>query len=105
VYWQVLRTLDDDYKVFVHLIDPADGTIVAQQDAMPRGWSYPTSLWSRQEVFVDRLPLNVSGVEPGRYQLALGIYRPGLGRLPARDAHGEPVPDDRVTLSREVAIE
>jgi hypothetical protein len=93
-----------NYKVFVHLIHPDDGTIVAQQDAMPRGWSYPTSYWSRQEVFVDRLYVDIKGVAPGEYLLAMGLYRPDTGRLAAVDGTGNRVPEDRVFLSERVAI-
>jgi hypothetical protein len=104
VYWQVLRTMGANYKVFVHLIRPADGAIVAQQDAMPRGWSYPTSLWSRQEVFVDRVLLDASGVEPGEYQVALGVYRPETGRLDAMDREGSAIPDGRAVLSERITV-
>jgi hypothetical protein len=105
LYWQVLRTMGTNYKVFVHLIRPSDGAIVAQQDAMPRGWSYPTSLWSRQETFVDRVDLDIGGVAPGEYQLALGVYRPETGRLPAVDAERSRIPDDRVIAREPVVIQ
>ncbi len=105
VYWLALRAMDTDYKMFVHLIRPADGTIVAQHDAMPRDWSYPTSLWSRGEVFRDRMTLAIDNVPPGRYRLAVGVYDPAGGRLPATAGDGNAIPDGRVFMPDEVEVD
>jgi len=104
LYWQVLDTLSTNYKVFVHLIRISDGAIVAQQDTMPRGWSYPTSFWSRQETFVDRLDLDIGAVEPGEYRLVLGVYKAETGRLPAVDAAGNRLADDQVVMKEAVTL-
>jgi hypothetical protein len=71
---------------------------------MPRGWSYPTTLWSRQEIYRDRIVMSLGDVEPGQYQVALGVYRPETGRLKAIDGNGLPVADDRVVLSEAIVI-
>jgi hypothetical protein len=104
LYWHVLETMDTNYKIFVHLVRLNDGTIAAQQDTMPRGWSYPTSYWSRQETFIDRVELDISAVEPGEYALALGVYKPGRGRLPAIGPGGYHFPDDRVPIKEVIAL-
>ncbi len=104
LYWHVLDTLSTNYKVFVHLIRISDGAIVAQQDTMPRGWSYPTSFWSRQETFIDRLDLDISAVEPGEYRLVLGVYKAEIGRLPATDADGHRFADDQVVMKEPVTL-
>jgi len=65
LYWLALDVMEEDEKVFVHLVDPASGETLAQVDTMPRDWSYPTSRWGRREVFVDRIVLDVSGVPAG----------------------------------------
>ena len=95
--WSALKTPPGDYKFFVHLFDPADGTIVAQKDAQPRQNTYPTSLWLPDEVVTDTIRLDLSQVNPGDYRLGVGWYN-AAGRLPARDANGQPVADDRVIL-------
>jgi len=105
LYWQALRQMEMDYKVFVHLFDPATETIVAQHDAMPRKGRYPTSRWVEGEVVSDSIVLSLAGVPPGHYRLAVGVYEPEtVERLPAVDATGLPVPDNRVVLAEEIEI-
>ena len=104
LYWQALQAMETDYKIFVHLLHPESGLSVAQRDVMPRDWSYPTSLWARQEVFVDRLALDVTGVSPGTYKLAVGVYEPEGERLVARNASGHLVPDNRVIVDGTVKV-
>jgi hypothetical protein len=105
LYWQALRQMEGDYKVFVHLFDPATETIVAQHDAMPREGHYPTSRWVEGEVVSDSIVLSLVGAPPGRYRLAVGVYEPEtVERLPAVDAAGLSVPDNRVILAEEIGI-
>jgi hypothetical protein len=105
LYWLALDVTEEDEKVFVHLVDPASGETLVQVDTMPRGWSYPTSRWGRREVFVDRIALDVSGVPPGTYRLAVGMYPPDGARLPARDAQGTLLPEGRALLDEEVEVD
>jgi hypothetical protein len=105
LYWQALRQMERGYKVFVHLFDPATETIVTQWDAMPQEGRYPTSRWAEEEVVSDSITLGLTEMPPGSYRLAVGIYDPGtMDRLPAVDAAGRPVPDDRVVLAEEIKI-
>jgi hypothetical protein len=100
LYWQAEQRMDVSYKVFVHLIDPTTGAIVAQDDAVPRRWMYPTTRWEPGEVVEDTIPLSLDGVSPGQYHLALGLYDPHTGqRLPAYSADGERYPDNAVPLT------
>ena len=106
LYWQALRQMAMDYKVFVHLFDPSTETIVAQHDAMPREGHYPTSRWAKGEVVSDSITLDLAEVPPGHYRLAVGIYDPQtVDRLPAIDAAGLPVRDNRVVLTEEIEIQ
>ncbi|MBE0690670.1 MAG: hypothetical protein IH587_11175 [Anaerolineae bacterium] len=50
--WQAVAVMEQDYSVFVHLLDDRKN-IVAQQDAMPVNNTYPTSLWQAGEFIVD----------------------------------------------------
>jgi hypothetical protein len=84
---------DDNWKVFVHLIDAANQPI-AQQDNPPLGGAFPTYLWfpkwvAGQQV-VDPYRLVVPpGTPPGEYALEVGLYSfTGLQRVPFFDAEG-----------------
>jgi hypothetical protein len=53
----------------------------------------------------ESLPLDVSGVPPGSYRLALGRYDPlGAERLVAVGADGRPLPGGRVILDEGVVL-
>ena len=100
LYWQAEQKMDVSYKVFVHLIDLNTRAIVAQDDAVPRRWTYPTTRWEPGEVVEDTVPLSLSGVPLGPYRLILGLYDPQTGqRLPAYSADGERYPDDALPLT------
>jgi hypothetical protein len=100
LFWQAERRMDASYKVFVHLIDPTTGAIVAQDDTVPRRWTYPTTWWERGEVVEDTVALSLDGVSPGQYRLIVGLYDSQTGqRLPAYPADGERHPDDVVLLT------
>ena len=72
-YWQALRPIAASYTIFVHLLDE-NGALLAQQDALPQGGAYPTSIWAVGELVVDEavllLPL---GAQPAA--LSIGWYR------------------------------
>lgn len=83
LYWRSLARVSQDYTVFVHLLD-AHGVLSAQQDSMPRGGTYPTSIWAPPEIIQDTYTLTVGpDATPGDYQLEIGMYQwPSLQRLP-----------------------
>lgn len=75
VSWGTTAPLSDDYQLFVHLRDPADGEIVAQADGPPLGGWYPTSWWPIQELIVDERTFPLSpDLTPGEYNLVVGFY-------------------------------
>lgn len=83
LYWQTAVAQPASYKIFVHVVDPATGSIVAQSDHIPRGWHYPTTAWQPGEIVADRLTL--PDVPPGRYALRVGLYDEATGaRVPVR---------------------
>ncbi len=106
LYWQALQAMQTDYFHFVHLLHPATGDILAQDDAMPQGNSYPTSQWTPGEIVADSVSLALTGVPAGSYLVAVGLYaHVGEGqyaRLPAVDAAGAPLPDDRLLLPLDI---
>jgi len=105
LHWQALRRMERDYKVFVHLFDPATEAIAAQHDAMPRQNRYPTSWWAEGEVVSEVVTLSLEGVPEGDYRLAVGLYDPEtLERLAAVDAEGNRLPDDRLILPEPISV-
>jgi hypothetical protein len=105
LWWQARTSPARDYKRFVHLYDPATEAIVAQDDAMPRAWAYPTTWWAAGEVVSETVTLDARAIAAGDYRLGVGWYDPEtLTRLPAVDAAGQPQPADRVTLDVPVAL-
>jgi len=81
--WRALKTPDDDYTVFTHLLDPS-GVQRGGKDNPPVEGAYPTSHWVADEVIVDtyHIPLDANAL-PGEYSIEIGLYRFESGtRLP-----------------------
>ena len=97
LYWQANATPQQDYQVFVHLVDAA-GSRIAQDDGPPVGGLYPSSRWLAGQVIEDRHRLVVpAGGQPaavyvGLYDLASST------RLPARKADGSVWADGVVVI-------
>lgn len=73
--WAAHVPLEEDYQVFVHLRDPANGEIVAQADGAPLGGWYPTSYWPVNQIMLDERSFTLADdVAPGNYELVVGFY-------------------------------
>jgi hypothetical protein len=86
LHWQCLAPLEEDFMVFVHVVDDAE-TIWGQQDREPLGGEHTTSEWTRGELIEDRyqVQIDLAGPREG-YRIAVGMYSPTTGdRLPAAD--------------------
>lgn len=102
LHWRSERRMEVDYKVFVHVFEPATGSLVAQDDAMPLQWRYPTTLWGPGERVTDTISIPLEETGPSRYGVAVGIYDPAtMERLPAVDGNGRAYPDGRLVLQVE----
>jgi hypothetical protein len=79
---------------------------VAQADGFPHAGAYPTSQWAAGEVVPEVVRLDLAGVPPGIYQVAVGWYDPAdpAARLPAQAASGQRLPEDRAVLPDEVTV-
>jgi len=91
LYWQALAPDQADYKVFVHLLNPANDSaagLLAQFDAAPEAgtlpfWVWPAGAMRRQDVRLD-IPADA---KPGTYVLLVGVYNAGTDeRLPLTGA-------------------
>lgn len=74
--WRALRPMNDDYTVFIHVLDEA-GRIVAQTDRPPRDGAKPTSEWMPGEYVVDEVALTSAA---HAHTLELGFYLPEDGQ-------------------------
>ena len=75
LYWQGLTPIDEDYQIFVHMVDES-GAQVAGFDKSPLDGWWPTSAWEPGQTFDDAYPLALpEDLPPGRYELRAGLYR------------------------------
>ena len=104
LYWRVDRPLATDETVFVQLLGDAlnaqGNPVWGQRDEMPCQATFPTSVWEAGTLVLTRYQLPLAENAPaGRYRLVAGMYlAPSGPRLPARDAGGQPVPDNSIPL-------
>jgi hypothetical protein len=87
LHWQLLNKPDRQYTIFAHLLDK-DGQVVAGFDAN----EYPTSFWREEGgerlMSYMRLPV-ATDLQPGEYQLEIGVYnQPSGERLPVLEGGG-----------------
>jgi hypothetical protein len=96
--WQALADLEEDYTVFIQVLDEQD-RIVGQVDTWPQQGTYPTSSWTPGEIVEDPYLVTVSqDLLPGQYKLNIGWYLlETLQRLPVVDQEGRAI-DDKVVV-------
>jgi hypothetical protein len=83
--WRAEDTPPASYHVFLHLLGP-DGTLVAQSDGVPAGWSRPTTGWMPGEYITDVHTLSIPpDALEGDHILSTGLYLPGGARLTTPD--------------------
>ncbi|MCX6031303.1 MAG: glycosyltransferase family 39 protein [Chloroflexi bacterium] len=89
VYWEVLRPVDRDYSVFIHLTD-RQGQSVAEANGWPGLGSYPTRLWQPGTVIVDRHPVVIPPDAAAQVVLRadIGLFLPGDSSDSARPPDG-----------------
>ena len=93
VYWQADTITSTNYTAFVQLVR-SNGEVAAQIDRWQIGGDAPTSTWAQAQIVADAY---VFDMPVGEYQVWLGLYNAANGqRLPAYDAAGQRVTDDKV---------
>ena len=97
LFWQCLEKMQQDYTVFIHLVDER-GNIVAQKDNPPVDGFYSTTKWETGQIIRDQYDLTISPqAPPGQYQLEAGMYLAETGeRLRVWDGSSEA---DKVLLN------
>jgi len=96
--WQCLQRMDQDYTVFVHIIDEQQ-RIWGQEDIGPVQGTYPTSRWKEGEIIEDIHRVHLSyEAPPGEYRIEVGFYLLStMARLPVLDEEMRAV-DDKVII-------
>lgn len=104
LYWRADQQMEEDYTVFVHLVDD-EGAIWGQQDSEPEGGFYHTSFWDVGEMLTDEYLFTIDEETPsGEYQIEVGMYLLDTGERLAVVGEGRQTVDDKVVLgSIEVA--
>jgi len=94
LYWKAQRDMEENYTVFVHLIDDTR-RIWGQKDSQPENGFYPTSHWDAGETVRDEYEILVDpGAPPGLYRIEVGMYLLSTGqRLRYVDEEGLVVGD------------
>ena len=92
--WQGLRTMQEDYTMFVHLLGPR-GLVQAQVDAWPAQGTLPTTQWQPGTPVADRIEIYLPADAPtGDYRVQVGWYLLStLERLPIINASGVLIDD------------
>lgn len=78
LFWRARKNIDDDYTVFVHVLDAA-GKIITQIDQQPQAGNYPTSIWDKGEQVRDDYTLQLPSGAPNDYRIRVGLYRADAG--------------------------
>jgi hypothetical protein len=103
LYWHVLQPVSLNYKVFVHVLSLEDQpALLAQDDSIPVGWTYPTTEWQAGETVRDEHILTIPHSGPrGDYRVVVGLYDPDTNASPVvYDAAGSEITDRRVILQQ-----
>lgn len=100
LHFTALRPPDNDYTIFVHLLNDAND-LIAGDDHKPLAGRFPTQTWLPGDVVSSRHTLILPpDLAAGRYRLNLGFYLLETGeRLPVTNADGQAQADDTFTLS------
>ena len=93
LYWQAERAVEASYKVSLQLLAPGP-KLVVQDDAIPVGWTHPTSVWLPGEVIRDEHSLPIPMEASGDCNLIVALYDEGTGRRLVPQGG----PDDFLTL-------
>ena len=91
LFWEAVQPDHANFKVFVHLMNPADDTaagILAQTDEAPLAGTDPFWVWQSGDTVSEPLTLTVPPqAKAGKYVLLAGIYNADTGdRLPIAEA-------------------
>jgi dolichyl-phosphate-mannose-protein mannosyltransferase len=75
LYWRAIASIEEDYTVFVHVID-AQSKLLTQKDDQPQHGTYPTFFWDMGELVADDYMIEIPPDAPSAdYSIQIGLYR------------------------------
>jgi hypothetical protein len=94
--WRAVDPIAYPRRIFVHLINPQTGQIMAQHD----GLDSPTKYWQPNDYITQVHTLSIpAGTPPGYYELRIGLYNPVTGqRVLETDVDHTGPPSDYIVL-------
>ncbi len=94
--WRAVDPIAYPRRIFVHLVNPQTGQIIAQHD----GLDSPTKYWQPNDYISQVHTLSIpADAAPGTYELRVGLYNPETGqRVLQTDLNGTERPTDYYTL-------
>jgi 4-amino-4-deoxy-L-arabinose transferase-like glycosyltransferase len=99
LYWRALVPMKTNYSVFAHVLG-VENQVWASNDGWPVEGDAPTSLWKPGRVIEDVRDLTIGlTTPPDFYDIEIGVYASGKGRLPVLAEDGHRL-DNRVLLSK-----
>jgi hypothetical protein len=95
--WEALASMDEDYTVFVHILDDGD-RIWGQEDIQPARGTHPTTQWAEMELVADPHTVWTDPQAPlGLYRLEVGVYLlRTMERLYLLDDSGGPIAESLI---------
>ncbi len=79
-YWQSLRPIVEDYRVYLKLID-GQGRVWSERDIYPVFDGFRTSQWKKGLILRDRHGLEISpDIPPGTYQVSVKLFDPDVNK-------------------------
>jgi len=97
LFWQCLEPVEEDYTVFVHLVDEGSH-ILAQKDNPPVDGFYLTVGWEPGEIVRDQYDLIIPQDVQGDWELKVGMYNAETGQRVSAVADEEFLPDNAVVV-------
>ena len=91
--WRVLAETGTPLAAFVHVYDTT-GALVAQSDGPPGNGLVPQGEWRSGDGLADERLIDLSGLAPGTYTVAVGVYDTSSGKRLMAAADGHPLPND-----------
>jgi 4-amino-4-deoxy-L-arabinose transferase-like glycosyltransferase len=76
LYWRCLHRMEQDYRIRLKLVN-GGYHVWGQEDSVPVGGRFPTSIWGEGTVLRDEHMLEIlPGTPPGLYRIEVGLYDP-----------------------------
>ena len=99
LFWQGMVPIEQNYQIFVHLMDENWQQVAGTDMAARDGW-WPTSVWEPNQLFDDEVIVALPAELPaGQYTLIAGLYQlDTLERLPV-DGPGDRIRDRAALLT------